>query len=915
MFAFRLGLHSPTSGARLVRRTKNFVSGIVQPASAQLVGAALPNYGALEEWATMFMRPLLLALVCTTVLSAVPASGGAQTAPRTLRPIGSGAQFVAPNAALYLALDRDPAGEQARILDRFTSIYAGAREIEDVRSMASSMLGLSFDEVVQGTDAWVGGEVFLTASTYNDFSGFASPGSSIDLDCSVPGFLIGASIGDLAAFQRFMSTVNSRLEASGLRTGSENHNGVDVFFAGRSPEPGGGVYMAIHRGYALLSPSRDRLFEAIDREPQASLASSSAFQSALARFPEQQLAFFFAGNQPTPFGGRSPVAWQAGALRLMPDSVRLDVAQSLIPDALGPATRSLLEKAPNPLRAAGAAPAGTALFIGWDNLRLLWNQIVEVAWPNPDQYARVRADFAQSSGLDLEDDVFGWMTGEAGIFITPAADQQGALTGIGFGLLVEAKDRTVGRQKLDKIMDAIRRAALPSAQATTETVDDASFTRIPVDRDTALYGGLVDQWVVFTSARSVAAGTVAATKGRGSLASQPEYGFVRSRLGERQQFLFFAAPPSLAEMITSAARAAGGQVDDITPYVRPIPSVALGVDFTVNSIDTRYVAHVAVPDQPIALPTRPATAPRPTQGFRTPLTVLVDASKHGGAWWADDEEPSPVTVPKRAQALEQFAARNAIFLRPIAISPELRVGRQVRGSFDPEVIEPRERVILRVGSEGAYLPDEIAAYQSYVRCGGTVILLSDAKEPGTTDELAAAFGMEVAGRAARATTSVPTAGGGPTLDSYVDHPVTDGATSLAMDDGTGLVDWDDWTRPLGFLSEDSYLDLDGNGRPDADEPFAAPALAIRTYGKGTVVFLGTTNILDQPEHPLFGQLLRYLFPDTAAPSRGERDDPSVGRDESVDGGAQLLDFEWLLDKALGIEVPGVSFSIPRRGHN
>ena len=52
------------------------------------------------------------------------------------------------------------------------------------------------------------------------------------------------------------------------------------------------------------------------------------------------------------------------------------------------------------------------------------------------------------------------------------------------------------------------------------------------------------------------------------------------------------------------------------------------------------------------------------------------------------------------------------------------------------------------------------------------------------------------------------------------------AAPLDMTGGTGLVAWDSWTTPLGFISDDSLLDLDGNGELDAGEPTGAAVLAV-----------------------------------------------------------------------------------------
>src|SRR5207248_6654676 len=122
-------------------------------------------------------------------------------------------------------------------------------------------------------------------------------------------------------------------------------------------------------------------------------------------------------------------------------------------------------------------------------------------------------------------------------------------------------------------------------------------------------------------------------------------------------------------------------------------------------------------------------------GVRRDVSVLVDGSKAGGAWRSEDEEPSPVAVAGRAQALDDFARNQPIFVRPVVVAPGRRIGHQARGAV-LDVIQPREQLILRGGCGGPVTDDEIAACQDYVRCGGRVILLSDAKEAGDYGALA-----------------------------------------------------------------------------------------------------------------------------------------------------------------------------------
>jgi hypothetical protein len=207
-------------------------------------------------------------------------------------------------------------------------------------------------------------------------------------------------------------------------------------------------------------------------------------------------------------------------------------------------------------------------------------------------------------------------------------------------------------------------------------------------------------------------------------------------------------------------------------------------------------------------------------------------------------------------------------------------------------VVPSTGLVVRVGSAGAYTADELETYRDYVRCGGTLVLLSDGKAPGEADALAEAFGWRVGG----------VVQGEAVVDRWADHPATRGLAPLSMPGGSGLLAWDDRTEILGRLSAGSYLDLNGNQQLDPDEPSGAPALALEYVGRGAVVFLGTTAVIGQADSPLLGQLLRHLLPQApwfAADAAEPDDTPATARPLPLDGQPRERslypagDFDWV----------------------
>jgi hypothetical protein len=71
---------------------------------------------------------LALVLVIAIVLPAPHGSARAVEPPANFSPLGSGARFLPPETAYYLAGDFHPESEQWRFLDRLASIYVESAE-------------------------------------------------------------------------------------------------------------------------------------------------------------------------------------------------------------------------------------------------------------------------------------------------------------------------------------------------------------------------------------------------------------------------------------------------------------------------------------------------------------------------------------------------------------------------------------------------------------------------------------------------------------------------------------------------------------------------------------------------------------------------------------------------------------------
>ncbi|MFN8526745.1 MAG: DUF3352 domain-containing protein [Chloroflexota bacterium] len=577
------------------------------------------------RWARFLLAFVVVA--SSSALAGAPAEVTAQQGPR---PVGSGAAFLPADTAFYLGLDLNPQAEYNRLLDRLSAIYTGAPEADATARGVSDVLGIDLKvaSLLAELRPILGGEIFLaipdkaslarlTEDTPNPITRPRRRGSRGDSE--VPDLLVGAEIRNQAALAEYLGRVRKDVEAAGATVETERADGADlVTVSAKSGE--GRIYLAINRGYILLSTARPMLLEATRRTPAESLAAAEDFVAARTRLqasrPAMALLFMEVPEealrqQGGPVAQTIPTRWIGATLDLAPDQILVRMAGGMDTSTVSPAQRALLTRPPLALNSARAVPANTTFFVASGGLKQLWDVMAETIWPDPESYQQMRNSVVRETGLDPQDDIFGWMTGEFAFFLSPPSDdKRSSIENAGFGLLVEAQDQSLVRAKLDKIISAIRKASGPNRGNEQLEAAGNTFERIELDRDTPLLIGMADRWATFTINDHAAAGVSNAVRGRGSLAQDPEFIRIRQVLADPVNFLGYANVPEIVR-ITTGEVSATGRASAPTPGQNiPLAGAGLASYTTLDQFNGAFVAHLVLPGQ---APTTPGTRPSPAQ--------------------------------------------------------------------------------------------------------------------------------------------------------------------------------------------------------------------------------------------------------------------------------------------------------------
>lgn len=232
-----------------------------------------------------------------------------------------------------------------------------------------------------------------------------------------------------------------------------------------------GTSVAVTNRVALIATSPEDVRDGIDRLQGTlpSLAGSEGYKRVLKNLPARRTAWFFVDAEPwtkvlqdnraldaLQVGGLPASALVGASLSSMQGGQRLDF-YSYTPGRQSPPPAG--NGGPAGERLAAVAPANAYLLYSAENLSGWWHQTrSRLSDRSGDRSAAINAGdvlkaVEESSGLDLDHDVFGPYTREYGVVIIPTASRQSRAGS--FAVLLETKDPATARASLEKLSGAL----------------------------------------------------------------------------------------------------------------------------------------------------------------------------------------------------------------------------------------------------------------------------------------------------------------------------------------------------------------------------------------------------------------------------------------------------------------------------
>jgi len=211
----------------------------------------------------------------------------------------------------------------------------------------------------------------------------------------------------------------------------------------------------------------------------------------------------------------------------------------------------------------------------------------------------------------------------------------------------------------------------------------------------------------------------------------------------------------------------------------------------------------------------PVSCPAP----KTSDAVLVDASHDGGVWWFPQVAPFDTAQSHQGQELANTLRGK---------------GYQVDELWRGEMVSRKQlldyQIVIRAGAYGGYTRSELDAYEDFVACPRTLILLSEYLRAGEHDGLAHRLGIVLSGSVTG------------NITTFATDSITADVGSVTYLAGSVVdVEQSQSVRVLGWLED------------------GQPVMGIQEGRRAKLFFMGDTNSLEFIPQPLVDNLVAWGF--------------------------------------------------------
>jgi Protein of unknown function (DUF3352) len=535
---------------------------------------------------------------------------------RQLAGLGGGSslsvEYVPASAPMFIVANPSfaQAASAKKVMDILGKNQAIRQRLDDMAKQgAGQNSDFSFDRDVA---PWIGSEIafaLLDVPQAQSGSGAATG----------PSVVLLAATRDTAKSDEALKRFRTAAEAKGTAFTEEQYKGTTIV-SGKGPSGSTSSSIsnsayATYQGTVLFSDSADSIKKALDTKQAGAatnLASNANYKSIADKLPKDRALAVVAdlralaksaGTSATRAPGSENIDAFAGvglALGFTDDGIRLDSVVTYDPSKLSASASTLLASMqPSPNKVLDVLPDSALAVISGQNIKQLWDFYGSAIAQDPQakkQFDQSLQGIKTGTGIDVDADIFAWLTGEYALAVVPAKPLAAAGTiapPVGVMLVIEAKDTTVAKDKLTKISGAAAKQGIAFASKKVNGVDMQVVAGMEAQGITAGYGFL-DNFVVIASADDVLSAAVDGKKA--PLSKNAEFVLDAKVLPPSNAgVMFFSIPRIIAVVKTSLSTAQVTAFQtDVEPMLINFKGLSLGGSVPKDGVQSSVVfIHVA----------------------------------------------------------------------------------------------------------------------------------------------------------------------------------------------------------------------------------------------------------------------------------------------------------------------------------
>jgi len=322
---------------------------------------------------------------------------------------------------------------------------------------------------------WLGQEIAMAAPDIT---------ASFDTSASTPSLVFAAESTDQEASNNFIEKVKAEALANNDNPFTEEvYQEVTLHIQeGRSDV----TIITFFDNFVVIGNDKDLIQSMIDKsqgtDKDPSLADSPKFQKVMAEVPAKavfnvymSMSDFFSAAlaesavELPPESTQDLEALEAVAMAgtLQDNGIQIDVAVSYDMEKMSDTMKESLKQPASPNAILNDIPAEAIFVYNAHNLNNIWQQSKKGLESNPD-FSEGMQDLEEELGFSLDEDVFGWMTGEFAVVLLEAAPPNEYAPGLGGYALIGTDDVDQARQSIDKVIGSLEeQQMLPPLEVQT----------------------------------------------------------------------------------------------------------------------------------------------------------------------------------------------------------------------------------------------------------------------------------------------------------------------------------------------------------------------------------------------------------------------------------------------------------------